>query len=134
MSPATPGSRSPPSLSGSTPVLASQIPLPPAPCISYAKYVAAGESQQQQQHKVLELARQYIVNSGPQCSKGVVDSLLPIVCIGKDESALWVFAIGSSEDYIDPLAPQKGKGKFGLTAAEKLEAFTFDGLRSTYHV
>lgn len=130
MAPATPGPQLPPPLTGSTPVLISHIPLPPSPSISYAKYVTLVDHQQQ--YKAVELARQRIVNRVRQSSKSVLDSLLPIVCISKEEVALWLFAIGSEGDKHGQPGLDKGKGKAPLDATQELEAFAFDGLQSTH--
>jgi hypothetical protein len=99
-------------------VLVSQISLPSLSSIAYTKFIPTSQ-QQQQQHKAIELARQRIVNDVRQSAKDVIYSFLPIVRIGKDDAALWIFAIGGG----------KGKERAGLTALEELEGLALDGLQ-----
>jgi hypothetical protein len=124
----TRGTRLPLPITEKSPVLVSQIPLPPLPSIAYAKFVPT--LQQEQQHRVVELARQHIINGVRRRGKSIDESLLPVVHIGKEDVALWVFSIGSLVHNQQGATGGKGKQKAVVSDAGELEELAFDGLQS----
>lgn len=87
-------SQLPPSISPTTSVLASIIPLPQHPLIAYSTFTCVSATLDQ-----LEVARRSVLlrNRG----KSLTDSLLPCVNIGKESSVLYVFALGSTQHLCD---------------------------------
>ncbi|KAF8508668.1 mediator complex subunit 13 C-terminal-domain-containing protein [Hysterangium stoloniferum] len=108
-------------------LLLSTIYLPPQPSISYTKFVPA--LHQEQPHKLVDLARQKIVNDTRRCAKSITDSLLPIVCVGKGDVCLWVFFISSQVKALGQNPIGKGKDKEHAVVLSELEDLAFDGLQ-----
>ncbi|KAI0352771.1 hypothetical protein OH77DRAFT_1428194 [Trametes cingulata] len=86
-------SQMPPPISLASSVLASTISLPEDPLIAYSVFVCAPATADPLDQ--LELARRIVLrrNSG----KAFLESLLPIVHLGKDGCALYVYAVGSTQ-------------------------------------
>ncbi|KIJ32318.1 hypothetical protein M422DRAFT_35866 [Sphaerobolus stellatus SS14] len=108
-------------------VLLGNIPLPPHPSITFAKFIPF--SDEQQPHRIIDLARQSIVNDARQYDKKIVESLLPVVSVGKDETALWVFSIRSYHDIISQDTHTKGKDREDISYSRDLQELYLDGLQ-----
>ena len=129
MSSSSRGSRIPHLITEKSPVLVSHIPLPVLPSIAYAKFVPI--RQQEHQYKAVELARQRIVNGVRRRGQSIEESLLPIVYIGKEEAALWVFSIRSLAHNQEHSAGGKGQQKVdNFSVFGGLDDLALDNLQS----
>lgn len=88
----------PPSISSSTPVLATTIDLPPGYSIVCGRFATLGS---ENAHHDIEHARRQLLqrNSGRE----LLQSILPCVQITKLEASLWVFGVETGDD-VDSVA------------------------------
>jgi len=109
-------------------ILLSNIPLPPNASVAFVRFTP--HATEQLPHRSIDLARQSIVNDIRQSGRGVVDSLLPVVCVGKEDTNLWVFSIhsptGNTQD-----TNNKGETREYVNASLGPQRLNFDGLERT---
>ncbi|RDX52929.1 hypothetical protein OH76DRAFT_1553636, partial [Lentinus brumalis] len=86
-------SQTPLPISLASSILASTIPLPEHPLIAYSVYTCELPSTDGLEQ--LDVARKAVLARNQD--RSLVDSLMPVVHIAKDVSALYVFALGSTE-------------------------------------
>ncbi|KAA1465922.1 hypothetical protein DENSPDRAFT_862140 [Dentipellis sp. KUC8613] len=109
----------PPPISLSSPILASALPLPPSPFVSYAVFAPAPAAPDPLD--TLELARRAVLR---RAQPALVASLLPTVCVDKDALRLYVFAVDSLAEK-DSTGARAALGALCLEGLSLIETATF---------